>query len=435
MMTTRDAAESVLIPVKFSRAIACTRLFLLLILGIGLNNHAAKGYPISIRFYPSFGTQGEYGWFYGFKDGSGFHLMSKGKEKDQWTSKSGASISKEDGHTVKMFSAKNTFPVCRWVSNGDGDVYLGYSLETIPEGMSVRMTISGKDVVLLPDRPPESPEVLHMGDNFHREVLRSSSWLGVKVSKGSIIDFSFDFGPDADPAAMPENCEVEMRIEFYAMDESAFNKDGLIARERMIEALKGPKSNEQLEKEAQAQMADIPLIAHKIYRCLASFPKDFSNQQGTNHWSYGYNDGGGFQLMESLETQAGFQWIADGGAAITAQHLTSVRNVLPVLRWESPVDGEMMAISKFEDEYLPVYITLNPSKGRATGTRGIANLQHTMSKGDTCDFGFEFPSPSEKADTNNYPQKFEVGAHVWILQKIEQNPPPPTSLYKFINAL
>ena len=99
---------------------------------------------------------------------------------------------------VQVFCMR--FCLHRWVSPRDGEIFIHYSLAAtgdLPEGVPVRLTVSGKDTEMSDSSAPsERPG----GIAFHREVLRMLYWFGVKVHKGSVLDFSLDF-PPRDPLA------------------------------------------------------------------------------------------------------------------------------------------------------------------------------------------------------------------------------------------
>jgi len=109
-------------------------------------------------------------------------------------------------------------------------------------------------------------------------------------------------------------------------------------------------------------------------RVIASSTDDYSKTQGENNWSYGYIDGPGigtgdsdtpsdaytddkFQEFKQVETMWGYEW---GGAAggqflkITQGMMhpgqAGGHDVAPVLRWKSPVDGNLTISGSWANE-------------------------------------------------------------------------------------
>ena len=243
--------------------------------------------------------QGAWGWFFGFKENSevpkgGFHLMTcekpgaKSIRDARWMAGAGdgAAILCHRGlQTPSPLHDATTFvwhegriPMCRWISPRDGEVFIKYSLvETgdLPKVVPVSLTVSGKDVEMsdrsVPTMVPEQPA-------FHREVLRKLYWFGVKVRKGSVLDFSLDF-PGRDLAT--RHGEITVRIGLQPVEFNAFSGEYEAAeqakRERELERERRPlkgepaqpeaqESEKQLAKEAQADAEPLRLLAHKTYQ-------------------------------------------------------------------------------------------------------------------------------------------------------------------------
>ena len=471
------------------------RLFLALTACTAFGSRAAYGYAMAIDMRPGgWGTgahQGAWGWFFGFKENSKetkgvFHLMTceKPTRDARWVSGAGDGAAilchREASPKPGLWNAttfvwhEGRIPVCRWISPQDGEIFIDYSLVAtgdLPKGVPVRLTVSGKDVEMS-DRsaPAKQPK----GPAFHREVLRMSRWFGVKVRKGSVLDFSLDFpgrdliSPDATPVILPpKHVEITVCIGLQPVEFSAFS-DGYRATEearREREILKDAKregngrtgkppqpepqeTEEQLAKEAQADAAPLRLLAHKTYQCLSSYPADFSMQEGVGDWSYGSDDGSGFQPMRPQ----GAKWVGAEGVAISADKLTAASGIVPVIRWKCPVTGRMDMRCVFSNESIsygsikihrakenpaplpPDAVGFSEVGGSGREQTGV----NDTGKGDLCEFRFALPkakptppgnvSGKEKAqEQKELPEKFETGAFIQIIQQLEQDPSLPPS--------
>ncbi|XHR29867.1 MAG: hypothetical protein ACFUZC_04795 [Chthoniobacteraceae bacterium] len=316
-----------------------------------------------------------------------------------------------------------------------------------------------------PATVPEQPA-------FHREVLRMSRWFGVKVHKGSVLDFSFDF-PPRDLLApgvihLLRSAEITVHIGLQPVDFNAFHAlyqpDDTARREREIRREMEEKNartgkaidpqpqetEEQLAKAAQADAAPTQLLAHKTFQLLAGFPEDFSTQEGAGDWFYGSDDGSGFQPMKP----EGTKWVGAEGVSISADKLTAIRDILPVIRWRCPVNGRMDMRCVFSNERISYgSIKIHRSKENPTdlppdaigfgevGCSGrVQSGVNDTGKGDLCEFRFALPKekPVQSGNTSNhepgnekaqdkkdYPDTFETGAFIQIIQQLEQNPPHP----------
>ena len=469
------------------------RLFLALTACTAFGSRAAYGYAMAIDMRPGgSGTgayQGSWGWFFGFKENSmepngGFHLMTceKATRDARWVSGSGdgaAILCHRDAspepcrrHATIFVWHEGQIPVCRWISPRDGEIFIDYSLVAtgdLPKGVPVRLTVSGKDVEM---SDTSAPAKCPSGPASHREVLRMSRWFGVKVRKGSVLDFSLDFpgrdllAPDVVPLALlPRHGEITVRIGLQPVEFKAFS-DGYRATEEARserEILRVAKregsartgkpaepepqeAEEPLAKEAQADAEPLRLLAHKTSRLLASFPTDFSTQEGVSDWSYGSDDGSGFQPMKP----EGAKWVGAEGVAIAADKLTAVRGILPVIRWKCPVTGRMDMRSVFSNESISYgSIKIHRAKKDATplppdavgfgevgGSGRVQTGVNDTGKGDLCEFRFALPkvkptppdnvSGKEKAqEQKEFPEKFETGALIQIIQQLGQDPSRP----------
>lgn len=476
-------------PLVAFRTISLIALIALTVFG----GRVAYGYAMHNDMGPcesgSGDSQGARGWFFGFKEtDGGLRLMTRERpdgmpaREARWMMKNGAAIlchrdasspSLNNGTTFVWHNGQ--FPVCRWVSPREGEVFIAYSLASagdIPQGVPVRLTVSGKDVEMsdmrAPAKVPEQPA-------FHREVLRMSFWFGVKVRKGSVLDFSLDFPPGDLVAAgvtplLPNSGEVTVRIGLQPVNFNAFDEGYRLGdtagKEREIrremekknqaqtgEAKQQPQETpEQLAMSAQADAAPPRLLAHKTFQLLANFPKDFSTQPGAGDWFYGSDDGTGFQPMKSESSK----WVGAEGTSITADQLTAIRGILPVIRWKCPVSGRMDMRCVFSNESVSGgSIKIHRSKerpadlppeavgfGEVSGSGCVQCGVNDTGKGDLCEFRFALPKqkplPTGKAsdpvagteralEKNGHPETFETGAFIQIIQQLEQQPPPPPS--------
>jgi hypothetical protein len=431
-------------------------------------------------------SQGAWGWFFGFKETNGGLRLMKREQPDgkpareaRWMMENGAAIlcHNDDSSPSSLRGAtafvwhNGQFPVCRWVSPLDGEIFIAYSLAApgdLPKGVPVRLTVSGKDVEMsdmsAPSKVPEQPA-------FHREVLRMLYWFGVKVRKGSVLDFSLDF-PSRDPHALglnpllPRSGEVIVGIGLQPVDFNAFHalyrRGDEARREREMEDKRKARTGEpiqpqpqeteeQLAKTAQADAAPTQLLAHKTFLFLAGFPADFSTKEGAGDWLYGSDDGSGFQPMKP----DGSKWVGAEGVTIAADKLTSVRGILPVIRWRCPVTGRMDMRCVFSNESVPygsIKILRSKEKpvdlppdavgfGEVGGSGRVQGGVNDTGKGDLCEFRFALPKQkpmpagnasdhvpgNEKAQEKKEPlETFETGAFIQIIQQLEQHPPLPS---------
>jgi len=465
------------------------RLLLALVACAPFANREAYGYMMATDMAPGAWStsdyQGAWGWFFGIEEANGgFRLMTRetpgGKpaRDARWVLENGAAIQcHRDASSPSSLRGATTFvwrngqfPVCRWVSPRDGEIFIAYSLAAagdIPQGVPVRLTVSGKDVEMsdmgAPAKVPGQPA-------FHREVLRMSYWFGVKVRKGSVLDFSLDF-PPRDLLApgvnhlLPRSGEVTVRIGLQPVDFNAFHdlyQPGDTARrEREKEEKRNAQTGEpiepqaqeteeQLARTAQADATPTRLLAHKTFQLLAGFPEDFSTQEGASDWFYGSDDGSGFQPMKP----EGAKWVGAEGVSITADKLTAIRGILPVIRWRCPVSGRMDMRCVFSNESVSGgSINIHRSKerpadlppdavgfGEVGGSGRVQGGVNDTGKGDLCDFRFALPKQkqmpagnasdhapgNEKAqEKNERPETFETGAFIQIIQQLEQHPPLP----------
>lgn len=470
------------------------RLLLALIACAAFASREAYGYAMAVDMRPgawsAYNEQGAWGWFFGFKEANGgIRLLTREKlvgtpaNDARWVAANGAAIQCHRGASSPSALRGATtfvwhngqFPVCRWVSPRDGEIFINYSLAApgdIPKGVPVRLIVSGKDVEMSDMSAPAKAPAGQPA--FHREVLRMSRWFGVKVRKGSVLDFSLDF-PSRDLLAsgvnplLPRSGEVIVHIGLQPMDFNAFHdvyRPGDTARrEREISREMEEKRNartgepiqrqpqeteEQLAKAAQADAARPRLLAHKTFQLLAGFPKDFSTQEGAGDWFYGSDDGSGFQLMKP----EGAKWVGAEGVSITADKLTAVRGILPVIRWRCPVNGRMDMRCVFSNESVSGgSIKIHRSKERSSnlppdavgfgevgGSGRVQNGVNDTAKGDLCEFRFALPKQKpmtadsasdpvpvhEKAqEKKEHPKTFETGAFIQIIQQLEQHPPLP----------